>query len=175
MRISNAKSAVPVLSILLLALSNPGAGRLTDVNRLHTQQRNAGVETTVESRTVSVRINRPLPMVYEFLASPENWNQWAHGLGKSIRRSQDRWIADEREGTIEVRFTPKNKFGIVDHYVRRKSGVEFYVPMRLIENGRGCELLFTLFREPGMSDETYAANLEFVKQDLNGLKTILEK
>jgi hypothetical protein len=47
--------------------------------------------------------------------------------------------------------------------------------MCLIDNGRACELLFTLFREPGMSDETYAANLEFVKQDLNGFKKILEK
>jgi len=113
--------------------------------------------------------------VYEFLADPENWNQWAHGLGKSIRRSQNRWIADNQEGTIEVRFTPKNTFGVVDHYVRRKSGQEIYVPMRVIANGTGSELLFTLFREAGKTDETYAADMEFVKQDLNALKAILEK
>jgi hypothetical protein len=114
-------------------------------------------------------------MVNEFLANPENWNEWAHGLGKSIRRSQGRWIADTPEGTVEVRFTPKNKFGVADHYVLRKSGTEIYVPMRLIGNGSGCELLFTLFREPGVSDERYAADLEFVKHDLNELKRVLEK
>jgi hypothetical protein len=47
--------------------------------------------------------------------------------------------------------------------------------MRLIVNGGGCELLFTLFREPGMSDERYAGDLEFVKKDLKGLKELLEK
>jgi len=95
--------------------------------------------------------------VYEFLADPENWNQWAHGLGKSIRRSQNRWIADNQEGTIEVRFTPKNTFGVVDHYVRRKSGQEIYVPMRVIANGSGSELLFT-----GASEWNPAGALPFV-------------
>ena len=121
MRIGNAKLAFQVLGILLLILANPFIGLLTGVNLVYAQERSS-VEATAESRTLSVRINRPLPMVYEFLANPEYWNQWAHGLGKSIRRSQDRWIADEQDGTIEVRFTPKNKFAVVDHYIRRKSG-----------------------------------------------------
>lgn len=173
MQICKEKPAIPPLMILLFVLAIAGV-RLTGVNRLFAQE-DSLVETTVESRTLSVRINRPLPIVYEFLANPENWNQWAHGLGKSIRRSQGRWIADEQDGTIEVRFTPKNKFGVVDHYIRRKSGQNIYVPMRLIENGRGCELLFTLFREPGISDETFLADQEYVRQDLNALKRILEK
>lgn len=173
MRIGKSKSVFPLLITLLLDLAIHGAG-LTGVHRLYAQEQSP-VEATVQSRTLSVRINRPLPAVYAFLANPENWNQWAHGLGKSIRRSQGRWIADEQDGTVEVRFTPKNKFGVVDHYIRRKSGQEIYVPMRLIENGRGCELLFTLFRDPGLSDETFAADQEYVRRDLNELKRILEK
>ena len=47
--------------------------------------------------------------------------------------------------------------------------------MRLIQNGAGCELLFTLFREPGTPEDKYAADLEFVKRDLNELKKVLEK
>lgn len=39
---------------------------------------------TVESRTITVRIGRPFDEVYDFLANPENWNQWAHGLGRTI-------------------------------------------------------------------------------------------
>lgn len=174
-------SSVNTLIVLLLNVlmlfpaNNYGSGlRLSTVSAGEETQGSNGA-TTIESRTVSVRINRPFRTVYDFLAAPENWNGWARGLGKSIRRSQDGWIADTDEGTIKIRFTPKNDFGIVDHYVRRKSGVEIYVPMRLITNGSGCELLFTLFRETDMSDERYAADMEFVKQDLNALKTIVEK
>jgi hypothetical protein len=47
--------------------------------------------------------------------------------------------------------------------------------MRLISNGAGCELLFTLFREPDISDERYNSDARFVQRDLNGLKQLLEK
>lgn len=135
----------------------------------------AQTAATAESRTVSVRINRPFHVVYDFLAVPENWNSWAAGLGKSIRRAKEGWVADSSGGPLKVRFTPRNSFGIVDHYVKRASGAEIYVPMRVIANGGGSELLFTLFREPGMSDERFAGDLEFVRKDLNVLKSVLEK
>ena len=93
---------------------------------------------TVESRTITVRIGRRFDQVYDFLADPKNWNQWAHGLGKSMRQSDKGWIADSDGGTVQVRFTPRNSFGIVDHYVNRPSGAQVYVPMRLIVSGQGC-------------------------------------
>jgi hypothetical protein len=130
---------------------------------------------TVESRAITVRIDRPFDKVYEFLAEPANWNQWAFGLGRNIRRSQDGWIADSDGGVAKVQFTPRNSFGVVDHTVIRSSGQRAYVPMRLIANGNGCELLFTLFREPSMSDAQFASDAGFVQRDLNGLKRLLEK
>ena len=136
----------------------------------------AGTQTvTVESRTITVRIDRPFDKVYEFLVDPSNWNQWAFGLGKNIRRSQDGWIADSGDGVAKVQFTPRNSFGVVDHTVIRPSGQSVYIPMRLITNGSGCELLFTLFREPNMSDAQFASDAGFVQRDLDGLKQLLEK
>jgi hypothetical protein len=132
-------------------------------------------EITIESRTLSVQIDRPFATVYEFLVNPANWNQWAFGLGKSLRRSDNGWIADSGDGIVRVRFTPRNEFGVLDHTVVRSSGAEVYVPMRLIANGHGCELLFTLFREPGISDDRYNADSGFVQRDLNRLKDLLEK
>jgi hypothetical protein len=130
---------------------------------------------TVESRTITVRIDRHVDHVYEFLADPANWNQWAFGLGKNIRRSTDGWIADSDGDIAKVLFTPRNSFGVVDHTVIRASGQRVYIPMRLIANGSGCELLFTLFRESGMSNAQFASDAGFVQRDLNGLKRLLEK
>jgi hypothetical protein len=136
----------------------------------------AGPQTvTVESRTITVRIDRPFDKAYEFLVDPVNWNQWALGLGKNIRRSPDGWIADDNGGIAKVQFTPRNTFGVVDHTVTRASGQSVYIPMRLIVNGTGCELLFTLFREPNMSDAQFASDAGFVRRDLNRLKALLEK
>lgn len=136
----------------------------------------AGTQTvTVESRTITVRIDRPFDKVYEFLVDPANWNQWAFGLGKNVRRSKDGWVADSDGGIARVQFTARNNFGVVDHTVIRPSGQRVYIPMRLIANGSGCELLFTLFREPNMSDAQFASDAGFVQRDLNRLKTLLEK
>jgi hypothetical protein len=136
----------------------------------------AGTPTvTVESRIITVRIDRPFDKVHEFLVDPANWNQWAFGLGRNIRQSPDGWIADSDSGVARVQFTPRNSFGVVDHTVIRPSGQRVYVPMRLIANGSGCELLFTLFREPDMSDGQFASDAGFVQRDLNGLKRLLEK
>ena len=131
--------------------------------------------STVESRTITVRIDRPFDRVYGFLVDPANWNQWAFGLGKNLRQSSSGWVADSGGGTANVRFTPRNSFGVVDHTVTRPNGDRVYVPMRLIVNGGGCELLFTLFREPNMSDAQFASDANFVQRDLDGLKGLMEK
>jgi hypothetical protein len=113
--------------------------------------------------------------VYGFLADPANWNQWAFGLGKSLRQSSSGWVADSGGGTANVLFTPKNSFGIIDHTVIRSNGEKVYVPMRLIVNGGGYELLFTLFREPNTPDSQFASDANFVQRDLNRLKGLMEK
>ena len=129
---------------------------------------------TFESRTISVCINRPVDVVYNFASVPENFPQWASGLGKSITKSNDEWIAETPQGSMKVRFTERNSFGVLDHYVMPEPGLEIYIPMRVISNGTGSELIFTLFRLPGVSDEKFAEDAEWVKRDLNALKTLLE-
>jgi hypothetical protein len=47
--------------------------------------------------------------------------------------------------------------------------------MRVLSNGSGSEVLFTLFRLPDMSDEKYAEDMRLVDRDLRALKDLLEK
>ena len=130
---------------------------------------------TVESRTIGVSISRERDEVYQFLAEPANFPLWASGLCKSIRPHGELWIAETRRGPVKVRFTAPNAFGIVDHYVSASSDSEIYVPMRVIANGAGCEVLLTLFRQPGMSDAKFGEDVHWVERDLQVLKTRLEK
>lgn len=129
---------------------------------------------TFESRTVSVRIDRDPGDVYDFASAPENFTKWATGLGNSFSLAGDHWIAETPHGPVQVRFTPRNNFGILDHHVLPGEGDEIYIPMRVIANGGGSELLFTLFRLPDMTDATFAEDAAWVEKDLNALKTLLE-
>jgi hypothetical protein len=54
------------------------------------------------------------------------------------------------------------------------SGEIIYNPVRVISDGSGCEVVFTLRRLPGMSDEEFARDANAVAADLTRLKRVLE-
>jgi hypothetical protein len=54
------------------------------------------------------------------------------------------------------------------------SGEVGYNPMRVIADERACEVVFTLRRSPGMSDEDFRADAAAVAADLARLKQVLE-
>jgi hypothetical protein len=128
----------------------------------------------LETRNLSVTINRRPREVYDFASAPENLPKWATGTGKSIKKVNGEWIVATPQGPMKVRFTERNDFGVLDHYVIPGPGAEIYIPMRVVANGTGSELIFTLFRLPDMSDEKYAEDAEWVMRDLNALKKLLE-
>jgi hypothetical protein len=129
---------------------------------------------TLEARTISISIRRDWRAVYDFAQRPENFARWASGAAKSLRREGDDWVADGPGGRVVLRFAPRNEFGVLDHAVILASGAEVQVPLRVVPNGRGCEVMFTLFRQPGMTDETFARDAEWVAKDLAALKALLE-
>jgi uncharacterized membrane protein len=129
---------------------------------------------TFKSLHISVSINRPADEVYEFASNPENLPKWAAGLSGSIRNVNGDWIAESPMGSVKVKFADKNEFGVLDHDVTLPSGAKFYNPMRVFPNNDGSELVFTLYRRPGMSDHMFAEDAEAVTRDLGKLKTLLE-
>ena len=127
------------------------------------------------SRTLSVSIGRHPGKVYEFVSDPENLPKWAKGFGESVKKQGTDWIVDTPRGQMKFKFVEKNIFGVLDHYVTTSSGMEIYVPLRVLANGTGSEIIFTLFRLPDMTDEKYAEDMKLVEQDLQTLKDLLEK
>jgi hypothetical protein len=77
---------------------------------------------------------------------------------------------------MRVVFAPPNDFGVVDHVVTPLTGEgpAVDVPLRVVPNGTGSEVMLTLFQQPGMSDAQYAADAALVQQDLHRLKHALE-
>jgi len=130
---------------------------------------------TFESRVVTIAIDRDLRAVYDFVHVPGNFPLWASGLAAGLEPAGEDWIAQGPEGEVRIRFSPPNPFGVLDHVVVLGDGTEIHSPMRVIANGTGSEVMFTLFRRPGMTPEAFAADAEWVARDLQALKEILER
>jgi hypothetical protein len=73
-----------------------------------------------------------------------------------------------------VRFSERNRFGVLDHRVTLPHGRSIYVPLRISARGTGCELTVTLFRQPETCEEKFQADAQRVMRDLNAAKRILE-
>jgi hypothetical protein len=135
-------------------------------------ERYAVTTGTLKTRTLAVSIACPSGQVYDFVADPRNLPRWS--LFGSVTKSGDQWVVDTPDGPVGFRFVEANEFGVLDHYVKLGSGVEIYVPMRVILNGEGSEVLFTLFQAPDMSDQAFAVDARQVERDLARLKVVLE-
>ncbi len=128
----------------------------------------------LEVRHISVPIERPPADVYRYASKVENLPRWATGLGNQGRNVDGAWVADSPMGRIRVRFAPANELGVLDHDVTLESGVTIRNPMRVVPNGQGSEVVFSLFREPDVSNEKFEEDARWVAKDLKILKGLLE-
>lgn len=117
------------------------------------------------SRHLSQWIDVDAAAVYAFARDPDNLPRWAAGL------------ADPALGDVTVEMAPANEYGVLDHVVVLPSGERVYNPMRVIAEGSGaprCEVVFTLRRRPGVTDEEFSADQAAVTADLETLRRIVE-
>ena len=131
--------------------------------------------SVLRSKTVSMSIACPPRRVYEFVSNPENLPKWAPVFCRSVRKSGDEWTVETPDGPVRIKFVEENDFGVLDHYVTVKPGIEILNPRRVVPNGSGSEITFTLFQLPEMSNEKFAEDAGLVEPDLSTLKRALEE
>ena len=130
---------------------------------------------TFPAQHISVSINRPPAEVYDFVADLRNLPRWASGLSGSIGYVDGEWVAESPMGRVKVKFAERNRFGVLDHDVTLPSGEMFHNPMRVLANGDGSEVVFTLYRRPGVTDQALADDAATIGKDLQTLKSLLER
>jgi hypothetical protein len=100
-------------------------------------------------------------------------------LGERIGRAPaeeavGQWFVRTPEGRAGFAFAARNDYGVLDHHVWLPRGEIIYVPVRVIADGNGSEVVFTLRRQPGMTDEEFARDAGLVAADLARLRQLLE-
>lgn len=128
---------------------------------------------TTEARTVSVAIGRLPGVVYDYLENPAHIPEWSDFI-TGMRPDGAGWIATTAGGEVRMLFTPRNGLGVLDHWVKVSAQFTVYVPFRVIANGEGSEVLFTMFRQQGMTGAAFEADVGLVRADLGKLKRTLE-
>lgn len=127
------------------------------------------------ARHVSASIDRPPAVVMAIARDPLALPEWAAGLAEGIRREGDAWIATSPMGEVRVEFRTDLERGILDHDVTLPDGTVVANAMRVLPNGGGSEVVFTLFQREGVTDDEFEADAAAVAADLQSLRALCER
>src|SRR5690606_3102229 len=137
------------------------------------------------SRTLTVSIARAPAEVAAFIRNARNLPRWAFfsrveaGDGAGDPAAWRVWgegasgagVASRAEPPPAVlRFVEENSLGVLAHTVTLPSGEVVSVPLRVVANGAGSEVMLTVFQPPGMPDSAFEADARTVAADLAKLK-----
>lgn len=121
------------------------------------------------SRHISRFIDKEPSVIGKFLADHRNLPKWAVGLSAGITEENGAVFSESPMGKVKVTFAPGAEHGIFDHDVTLPDGRTFHNPMRVLKNDQGSEVVFTLYRLPGVTDEAYEADAATIAADLDRL------
>jgi pterin-4a-carbinolamine dehydratase len=128
----------------------------------------------VNSITLSVSAAVPPAVVASFVRDPLNLPIWAPAFCRSVAWLNGEWIVQSPVGAVRLAFVPDNPYGVLDHSVVLPGGQVVCNPMRVVPRGAGCEILFTLFRQDGQSDDELEHDVDLLYRDLQTLRQVLE-
>jgi hypothetical protein len=125
------------------------------------------------ARHISRFIDRNPSVVSAFLADHRNLLKWAAGLSAGISEKDGVVLSESPMGKVQVRFARGAEHGIFDHDVTLPDGKTFHNPLRVLKNEKGSEVVFTLYRLPGVSDEAFEKDAATIAADLDRLAAVL--
>lgn len=130
---------------------------------------------TVTTETLRVTIDAPFSQVVLDLADPSSHPEWATEFfaGKSTPIEGDEVMVEvpRMGGTARMKVDADTGSGRIDLYLAPE-GVPYGppLPVRVVPNGDGVDVLFTLVRMPGQGDDEWANGLESMQRELMNLK-----
>lgn len=125
------------------------------------------------ARHITRFIARNPAEVLAFLADHRNLPKWAAGLSTGITEEAGVVVSESPMGKVQVRFAAGAELGIFDHDVTLPDGKTFHNPLRVLKNDGGSEVVFTLYRLPGVTDDAYEADAATIAGDLERLEAAL--
>lgn len=128
----------------------------------------------MKAQTIAVSIAASPERIYRFAGDPRNLPRWVPSFCHAVEFSDGQWFVTSPVGRVAFAFAQDNAFGVLDHTLTLPSGERLTNPMRVVPNGTGGELLFTLIQREGMSDAQFAQDAALVLSDLQTLRRLLE-
>jgi hypothetical protein len=128
----------------------------------------------MRSHTHTITVDAPRDDVLAFIADGTNLPRWAPNFATAVRPDGDGWIVGEGTGEIRVEIPVNHELGTTDLHLTLPGGDRRVVHLRVLPNGTGAEVLFTLFHSDSRSDDDVERQNSEVAEELRRLKVLCE-
>ena len=121
--------------------------------------------------TQTISIHAEYEKAFNYISNPLKQKEWAVNFMKDVKKTEDGFMAVTPFGEMPLELRSDRQTGIIDIIL----GGGEPIPTRLINNGNGCEYMFTLFQPQGMPDIVWEKEgVSGLMEELKELKSILE-
>jgi hypothetical protein len=123
--------------------------------------------------TSSISIAAPPADVFEFVAEPTNLPRWAPAFASSIRPDGERWIVSSSTGEAPIVVAADKTARTVDILADADRTRGAFA--RILPNGGGSEMLFSLLFGTEASADEVAAQMLTVRDELEAVRRFVER
>ncbi|MCI0633832.1 MAG: hypothetical protein L0206_07960 [Actinobacteria bacterium] len=126
---------------------------------------------TVRSATLSVTIEVPYDVAFDYLSDGRHAAEWGINFVRGVKEASEGGLTMVTPyGDQPFRVRADRETGIVDHFV----GDDFF-PARVVANGEGVDYTITLQQPANMPDEAFdGEGVPGLREEMETLKKILE-
>lgn len=123
-----------------------------------------------ETRTIS--IGAPPSEVFDLVSDPSAFPRWAPAFAPAIRPDGANWIVERDGSEARIAVRTSREHGTVD--ILRPEGPPTGAFTRVLPNGEGSEMLFTLFFPADAREEAVMEQMTTVEQELEAIRALCE-
>jgi hypothetical protein len=124
------------------------------------------------SATRSISITTAPELVVDLAGDPRRLPDWAPRFASAVSPDGPDWVVESGESRFHLRVRVDRELGVIDLIQPANPNRGAY--MRVLANGAGSELVFTLIFPAGTPDELIAQQMTTVEAELRTVRDLCE-
>jgi RNA recognition motif-containing protein len=110
--------------------------------------------------------------LFAWIADPENLPKWHTSFCRSLRKENGSLIAESPRGPVPVRFIRDDRTLVLDLLAEVAEGIELTNAIRILSNGEGSEIVWTLVKADGLSEAVFHEQVRWAGSALQNLRKV---
>ncbi len=110
--------------------------------------------------------------VFAYISNPNNLSAWHSSFCRAVRAENTGYSVESPRGAVPVRFLRDDHTLVLDILAEVSDGIELASAIRLLSNGQGTEMVWTLVKPEGLSDSVFHEQLRWAGSALHNLRKL---